>query len=126
MKIKTIYELSKYDYKKLYLKEWDEFALFDDNCDFLIDENWNRLYFYVDRNTIYVSDYDDFWEYYDKLLEFCENQNYKISRWWYNTRLETKKRKYFDDDKEFDSYKWLKIAYRWWVGYYYTLFKYID
>jgi len=109
MKIKNIYELSKYDYKKLYLKPWEELNLFDDNPDYIIDEYWYPCYFYISWNTIYTSDYDDSWI-DEKILEFYE---------W-------KKREPFEKQNRetFKNYDWLKLAYRWWRWYVYRLYYY--
>ena len=63
----------------------------------------------------------------DQLLEFCGGQNPKVSIGGYNTRSETKNRKYLENNNRegFDLCNNLKIAYRGGCGYCYTLFEYI-
>ena len=109
MKIKNIYELSKYDYKKLYLKEWEELSLFDWDPDYIIDSYWYPCYFCISWNTIYTSDYDDP-EIDDMILDFVE---------WKN-------RKSFEEQNReaFRKYDWIKLAYRWWIWYVYSLYYY--
>jgi len=128
LKIKSIYELNDYDYRKLYLKRWDELALFEWDSDYMILENDYPIYFSIIWNTVYISDDDIDDENIEKLLNFCNSQNTKITKSWNSYRLENEKWKYFDENTrdEFENYNWLKIAYRWWAGYCYTLFKYID
>jgi len=128
LKIKSIYELNNYDYRKLYLKRWDELALFEWDSDYMILENEYPIYFAIIWNTVYISDDDIDDENIEKLLNFCNSQNTKITKSGNSYRLENEKWKYFDENTrdEFENYNWLKIAYRWWAGYYYTLFKYID
>ena len=130
LKIKSIYELNNYDYKKLWIKKSDdydnEWRIFEWDCDYLVDKNWYTLYFLIYWNTVYTSDINT--DYDDILLEFCNWQNTKITKSWNSYRYESWKWQYFDENTrdEFENYHWLKIAYRWWAGYCYTLFKYID
>lgn len=113
---------------------WDPFIVFEGDPDYMIDESWNTIYFIRIDNKVYYIDYDSNWDqgYSDlkKLEQFIENQSMKISLWWNNTRSETENRKYFENENYswdwFKNYNWLKIAYRWWCWYVYTLFKYID
>lgn len=129
LKIKSIYELNNYDYKKLWIEKSDwydnEWTIFEWDCDYLIDRNWYRLYFLIHWNTVYTSDINT--DYDDILLEFCNWQDTRISKWWFNKRLQTKNRKYFDDDDTIENLNWkFRIVYRWWAWYYYDCFKYID
>lgn len=114
--------------------QWDPFIVFEGDPDYMIDESWNTIYFIRIDNKVYYIDYDSNWDqgYSDlkKLEQFIENQSMKISLWWNSSRSETENRKYFEDENYswdwFNSYNWLKIAYRNGCWYSYTLFKYID
>ena len=135
--------LENEDFEKLCMSEdeikqyhdWsrDPFIVFEGDPDYMIDENWNTLYFIRIDNKVYYIDYNSDWDRWysdlDKLQEFLEWQNPEVSRSWVSTRSETKNRKYFEDEvynwNDFNNYKWLKIAYRNGCWYVYTLFKYV-
>ena len=127
--IKSIYEMDNEELKYYDLEEWNELDLFEGDPDYMIDEKWNYTYFFISEkfNTVYISD-DWIWNdpKYEKLLNFCESQDPKISLSWYNTRSENDKWNYMDDDEDFYENNWLRIWYRWWCWYFYTCFKYID
>lgn len=110
-------------------KEWtrDAFWLFEGDSDYMIDECWNITYFMIIKNKVYYIDLENDAETLKKLEEFCKGQDPTVSRWWYNTRTQTKNRKYFEENTrgDFEKYKWLKIAYRWWCWYVYTCFMYV-
>lgn len=119
--------LNEEEIDQYYDGDFDYFSIFDGDPDYMVTENWDRIYFIIIWNRVYYITYWD-WEGIYQLEEFCDGQDPKVSIWWNNTRSETKSRKYFEDENHnrdwFNNYKWLKIAYRWWCGYYYTLFKY--
>ena len=122
---KCVYELTLEELQELDLQEWEEYALFEWDCDFMKDPEWQTTCFFIrsKRNIVIISDYSN----YDKeLLEFCKWQNTKVSLSGYNTRSETKKWKYMEENNwnSFEKSKKLKIAYRGGCGYYYTLFEY--
>lgn len=102
--------------------EFDLLKIFDGDPDYMLDENWNPLYFIIIWNRVYYVDYTFNSENVEKLKDFCNWQNPKISLSGCNTRSETHQRKYTDD---FESYKWSKIAYRGGRGYIYTCFRYV-
>ena len=114
--------------------QWDPFIVFEGDPDYMIDEVWNTIYFIRIKDKVYYIDYNSDWDQWysdlEKLNEFIENQSMKISLWWNSSRSETENRKYFENGNYswdwFNSYNWLKIAYRNGCWYSYTLFKYID
>jgi hypothetical protein len=106
--------------------EFDPYVIFEWDPDYMIDGNGWYVYFCRIWNKVYYIDSEYGSENLEKLEQFIENQNPKISLGWYTSRIETKNRLYLDDDESFYDYKWLKIAYRWWAWYTYTCFKYID
>ena len=107
---------------------FDPFIIFEWDPDYMIEENWNTIYFIIIDDKVYYIDLEGSDENLDKLKEFCEWQNPKISLWWYNSRSETKNWIYLEDNNWdwWEKCKNLKIAYRWWCGYCYTLFEYIE
>lgn len=133
--IVPVYYLSEEQMKELDLEEWEEMALFEWDPDYMIEtrigHGWKEyerpVYFFIwkDENIIVVSEED--FEHQDELLEFCEGQDPTVSRAWYNTRSETKHREYLEDNTRDgrEKCKNLKIAYRGWCGYVYTLFEYL-
>ena len=110
--------------------EFDPYVIFEWDPDYMIDENGWYVYFCRIWNKVYYIDSEYGSENLEKLEKFIENQNPKISLWWNSSRSETENRKYFEDENYswdwFNSYNWLKIAYRNGCWYSYTLFKYID
>lgn len=109
--------------------QWDPFIVFEGDPDYMINpENWNTVYFIRIDNKVYYIDCFDDGEDLEKLRDFIEWQDPKISLWWYNTRSKTKHREYLEDNNWdwWDRCKNLKIAYRWWCGYVYTLFEYVE
>ena len=133
--VKTIWELSPDEMQELDLKEWDESLLFEWDSDWMdepvtsLNGYFNRIYFFIrsDKNLVITSDEP---ENIDELLEFCEWQDTKVSKSGYNTRSETwhwQFMEYWDNAWEsFEKCKNLKIAYRWWCGYVYTLFERVE
>lgn len=135
--VKTIWELTPEELQELDLEEWDELLLFEWDPDYMVtpwaSENYmtpqNHIYFFIwsDKNLVITSDYSDF---DDELLEFCKWQDTKVSKSGYNTRSETwhwQFMEYWDNAWEsFEKCKNLKIAYRWWCGYVYTLFERVE
>ena len=133
--IVPVWYLSEEQMKELDLKEWDELALFEWDPDYMVtpwaDDNYmtesNHIYFFIWKDEkIIVTSTDDF-DYEDELLEFCEGQDPTISKGWFNKRKETEHREYLEDNTWdwFEKCKNLKIAYRGWCGYVYTLFEYL-
>lgn len=110
--------------------ERDPFIIFEGDPDYMVTPKWNVIYFCIIDSTVYYLSMFDNQEDLDKLMEFCAAQNPKISPSWYNTRSESKNREYFEDENDnrdgFENYNWLKIAYRGWCWYVYTLFKYVN
>ena len=105
--------------------EWDPYIVFEWDPDYLVTPEGSIVYFIIIWSRVYyIGDPDD--EYMEALQEFCNWQDPTISRSWYNTRSETKKWQYMDDNtwNGWDNCKKLKIAYRWWCWYIYTLFEY--
>lgn len=129
LEIKSVYELSPDEMEELYIEEGNELSLFEGDPDYMVTPDEYPIYFFIwsDKNLVVVSDYSDF---DGELLEFCKGQNTSISRSGVNTRSETWHWEYMDYwDNAWDSFKKnpnLKIAYRWWCGYVYTLFEYVE
>ena len=108
--------------------QFDYFKIFEGDPDYMIDNDWNTIYFIIIWNKVYYISLYDNNNNIEKLENFCKSQDPSISLWWYNTRSENDNRIYFDKNTwdEFWNYHWLKIAYRGGCWYCYTLFKYID
>lgn len=133
--IVSVYDLDDRQKEELYIKDWDELSLFEWDPDYMVtpwaDDNYmtesNHIYFFIwkDENII-VTSTEDF-DYKDELLEFCEGQDPTISKWWFNTRSETNHWQYLEENTwdGREKCKNLKIAYRGWCGYVYTLFEYL-
>lgn len=128
--VKSIWELSPEELQELDLEEWNELLLFEWDPDYMITPEGYPIYFFIwsDKNLVIVSDLD--FVYYNELLEFCKWQDTKVSKSGYNTRSETwhwQFMEYWDNAWEsFEKCKNLKIAYRWWCGYVYTLFERVE
>ena len=127
LELKSVYELSPEEMEELYLEEWNEMALFEGDPDcMVIPENY-PIYFFIwsDKNLVIVSDLD--FSYCDELLEFCKGQDTRVSLWGNTLRSETWHWEFLEKNnwEWWDECKNLKIAYRWWCGYVYTLFEYV-
>ena len=107
--------------------EFDPYIIFEGDPDYMIDEYWNYTYFIRIKDKVYYI-WNDFWTDLNKLQEFIEWQDPKVSISWTCSRSQTKNRKYFEDENYnwdwFNNYKWLKLAYRNGCWYTYALFKY--
>lgn len=133
LELKSVFELSPDEMQELYLEEGEELSLFEGDSDYMVipwktNDFWmDTVYFFIrsDKNLVIVSDYSDF---DSELLEFCKGQDTRVSRSGYNSRSETWHWEYMDYwENAWESFKNnpnLKIAYRWWCGYVYTLFEY--
>lgn len=131
-----MYELSEKQMEELSLEEWNEMVLFEWDSDYMIEtrigHGWKEyerpVYFFIRKDEWLIVVSEDDFEHRDELLEFCEGQDPTVSRSWYNTRTETKHREYLEDNTwdGWENCKNLKIAYRWWCGYVYTLFEYLS
>lgn len=113
LKLVDLYELDKKTKKELDLEEGKEYRLFEWDPDYIIlqenDEVIEFSNFCEYKNKLIV---DWFSSYYDELIDFCEN------------RLENREPFEKQTREEFQKYNWLKIAYRWWIGYVYKLYYY--
>lgn len=125
LELKSVFELSPDEMQELYLEDGEELSLFEGDPDYMVTPEGYPIYFFIrsDKNLVIVSDYSDF---DDELLEFCKGQDTTVSRAGYNTRSEVWHWEYLDENTRdgWDECKNLKIAYRWWCGYVYTLFEY--
>lgn len=138
LQLKTVWELTPEELQELDLEEWNELLLFEWDPDWMDEPvtSWdgykwfNRIYFFIwsDKNLVITS--DEPWTCKNELLEFCNWQDTKVSKSGYNTRSETwhwQFMEYWDNAWEsFEKCKNLKIAYRWWCGYVYTLFERVE
>ena len=129
LELKSVYELSPDEMQELDLQEGEEFLLFEGDSDYMVTPEGECIYFFIwsDKNLVIVSDYSDF---DSELLEFCAGQDTSVSIGGWNTRSEVWHWEYMDYwENAWESFKNnpnLKIAYRWWCGYVYTLFEYVD
>lgn len=125
LEIVSLYELEPYELDELALDEWEEMALFEGDPDFMDTPDGDRVYFFIwkDKNKVIV---DEHTLYEPELENFCNGQSCIVTLWWYSSRNETDKWKYMDENTrdEYDAYKGLKIAYRYWCGMSYTTFRY--
>lgn len=137
LELRSVYCLDEDEMKELDLQDWDEFALFEGDPDYMDepmynhvwDLYFNRIYFFIWRkkNLVIVSEEP---ENKEELLEFCRWQNTKVSISWTSSRSESGHWQYMDYwDNAWEAYeknKNLKIAYRNGCWYTYTLFEYVD
>lgn len=110
--------------------EWDPYIVFEWDPDYMVTPEWDTIYFIIIGSRVYYIDSTGSREYIEELEEFCKWQDPTISRSWYNTRSSTQNWEYMEyEDNAWESFaknKNLKIAYRWWCWYVYTLFEYIE
>lgn len=106
--------------------EWDPFIVFEWDPDYMVTPEWDTIYFIIIGSRVYYIDTTGSDDYLDKLEEFCTAQDPTVSRSGYNTRSESKNWRYMDENTRewWDLCKDLKIAYRGWCWYVYTLFQY--
>lgn len=137
LELRSVYCLDEDEMKELDLEDWEEFALFEGDPDYMDepmynhvwDLYFNRIYFFIwrEKNMVIVSEEP---ENKEELLEFCRWQNTKVSISWTSTRSESGHWQYMDYwDNAWEAYeknKNLKIAYRNGCWYTYTLFEYVD
>lgn len=116
LKIYNLYELPKKLYKELYLEKDKEYQLFEGDPDYLLDKDWYPVYFMKYWNYLIIDNYsEDFdHDYEDIISKFFEDnfEDYFESidnNWW-----------------SFKEYDWIKIAYRGWSWYVYSLWWYKD
>lgn len=106
--------LSKKLKKELDLEEEKEYLLFEWDPDYMIlQENWEVL------EHIYFTSYE--WKIITDWYSEDEEKLVEFFNW-------SEKRKPFEEQNwwTFQEYNWLKIAYRWGVGYVYSLYYYVD
>ena len=107
-----VYCLDEKTKEDLSLEDEKEYLLFEWDPDYMVlQEDWEVL------EHVYFTDYEDKiiidWAsgYEDKLIEFYEDDEH-----WKPFEKQTR--------EAFQAYDWLKIAYRGWVGYVYSLYYY--